>query len=45
MFFIDFTADDMRYADMTKEQILAQGKMNKRGAAADRPGRDGADQR
>ncbi|EHN8829150.1 TPA: DUF3289 family protein [Enterobacter bugandensis] len=25
----DFTADDMRYGDMTKEQILAQGKMNK----------------
>lgn len=27
----DFTADDMRYGDMTKEQILAQGKMNKFG--------------
>ena len=25
----DFTADDMRYGDMAKEQILAQGKMNK----------------
>ncbi|EEH8832056.1 DUF3289 family protein [Salmonella enterica] len=25
----DFTADDMRHGDMTKEQILAQGKMNK----------------
>ncbi|MCU3987074.1 DUF3289 family protein [Enterobacter mori] len=25
----DFAADDMRYGDMTKEQILAQGKMNK----------------
>ncbi|MCT9846343.1 DUF3289 family protein [Leclercia adecarboxylata ATCC 23216 = NBRC 102595] len=25
----DFTSDDMRYGDMTKEEILAQGKMNK----------------
>lgn len=25
----DFTANDMRHGDMTKEQILAQGKMNK----------------
>ncbi len=25
----DFTADDMRYGDLTKEQILAQGKLNR----------------
>lgn len=25
----DFTVDDMRYGDLTKEQILAQGKLNR----------------
>lgn len=25
----DFTADDMRYGDLSKEQILAQGKLNR----------------